>query len=261
MTVSAVINAVDQIGRKRYLELGVAERTTFDVVRAGSKVGVDIVSNGADDVLEMTTDEFFAGLPPEVRFDIVFIDACHNYQQVLRDYNNAAECCPEGIVFLHDMVPPSIEYTAKDLCWDAYKLLGPLMRGEHEVRVMDTLYGLTAVLKPRPVSPHPDWENLSYDEFMAVDLPLISLEQMVHIVGTMKGGPGMMPYILNKKTETIHSSENPCIAVARIREDDRADVPGLDWAAVEQGPWSFCKACFLEPPEPPKAKRVFQRPA
>ncbi|GAG14073.1 unnamed protein product, partial [marine sediment metagenome] len=167
----------------------VARRTTFDAIRAGSKVGVDIVGNGAEDVFEMTTDEFFAGLRPDVRFDVVFIDACHNYQQVLRDYNNAAARCPDGAIFLHDMVPPSIEFTGNDLCWDAYKLLGPLLQHPgHSVKVLDSDYGLTVVLKPQPVVPYKYWAQLSYEEFASMPLSTVSLPEMMAVIAELCQG-------------------------------------------------------------------------
>ena len=180
-TIAELVNAIPDIDQKCYLELGLGMRGTFDAVRAKVKVGVDVVPLGPD-VQQMTTDEFFAALSPDARCDVVFIDACHDYPQVVRDYNNAARCCPEGIIFLHDMVPPSIGYTSKGLCWDAYKLLGPLLQANHTVRVLDSDYGLTLVLKPQPVAPAKRWERLSYEEFAATPLSTVSLSEMMAVI-------------------------------------------------------------------------------
>ena len=180
MTDSAVqiINSLPGIEGKRYLELGVADRQTFDAIRAEKKTGVDIKDAG-DDVYQMTTDEFFMSC--DGRFDVVFIDACHDYLQVLRDYNNAAERC-DGVVFLHDMVPPTEEYTAQHLCSDSYKLLAGLLETSLRVKVLDIDYGLTAVFRPMPLSPSPDLRELEYSEFRAMSLPLVSMDKMLEAV-------------------------------------------------------------------------------
>lgn len=189
-SVVALINSLPPDRRKRYLELGVGGRQTFDAVRAEHKVGVDVAGSGAD-VHKMTTDEFFETISPDKQFDVVFIDACHDYPQVLRDFNNAAVHCARGIVFLHDMVPPSAELTAKHLCSDSFKLLWGFIRENQSVMVLDADFGLTAVLKPQPLEPDPSWGEVTYEQFGQMELPTVSLEEMMRVVAsTVQEGSG-----------------------------------------------------------------------
>ena len=86
----------------RYLEIGCAGNELFDAVMAGCKTGVDPVRGGTH---RMTSDVFFAAHPTE-RFDVIFIDGLHLYDQVRRDVVNAlAALAPGGWIAIHDMLP------------------------------------------------------------------------------------------------------------------------------------------------------------
>ncbi|HEY2178188.1 MAG TPA: class I SAM-dependent methyltransferase, partial [Caulobacteraceae bacterium] len=65
------------------------------------KVGVDPAQGGTH---RMTSDAFFAA--NRDRFDVVFIDGLHTYDQTRRDVVNAlAAVRPGGWIALHDMFP------------------------------------------------------------------------------------------------------------------------------------------------------------
>jgi hypothetical protein len=84
-----------------YLEIGCAENLLFDQVAAARKVGVDPARGGTH---RMTSDAFFAA--NQDRFDVVFIDGLHHYQQVRRDVVNALAVIPAGgWIALHDLYP------------------------------------------------------------------------------------------------------------------------------------------------------------
>jgi hypothetical protein len=84
-----------------YLEIGCAENLLFDQVKADRKVGVDPARGGTH---RMTSDAFFAA--NEERFDVVFIDGLHHYEQVRRDVVNALAVVPAGgWIALHDLYP------------------------------------------------------------------------------------------------------------------------------------------------------------
>src|SRR5260221_8752534 len=69
---------------------------------AKCNVGVDPVSGGTH---RQTSDEYFAG-NPDARFDVVFIDGLHIYDQVRRDLVNALGVVRKGgWIALHDMLP------------------------------------------------------------------------------------------------------------------------------------------------------------
>jgi predicted O-methyltransferase YrrM len=69
-----------------------------------------------------TTDDFFKSKILQ-EIDCVFIDADHSYEQSRIDFLNAFNILTDdGIIFLHDTYPPSIELTSKDRNGDTYKL-------------------------------------------------------------------------------------------------------------------------------------------
>jgi predicted O-methyltransferase YrrM len=99
---SAVVNLlIAQDKNQDYLEIGCASNLLFDTVAASVKVGVDPSQGGTH---RMTSDAFFA--QNRDRFDVVFIDGLHLYEQVRRDVVNAlAVVRPGGWIALHDMFP------------------------------------------------------------------------------------------------------------------------------------------------------------
>ncbi len=85
-----------------YLEIGCASNLLFDSVMARRKTGVDPVSGGTH---RQTSDDFFQE-NPDARFDVVFIDGLHLYDQVRRDLVNSLKCVRKGgWIALHDMLP------------------------------------------------------------------------------------------------------------------------------------------------------------
>ena len=117
-------NYIPGIENKIYLELGVHKGETFTQIRARGKYGIDNQWNTGTHC--MTTDEFFSrfkelGIP---RIDVCYIDACHDFLQVVRDYVNAyAIMKPDGLIICHDLVPPTLKHTDQFNCCDAYRLL------------------------------------------------------------------------------------------------------------------------------------------
>ena len=87
---------------KRYLEIGCAGDELFAAVASEAKIGVDPARGGTH---RMTSDVFFE-THPDARFDVIFIDGLHLYDQVRRDVVNAlAALAPGGWIAIHDMLP------------------------------------------------------------------------------------------------------------------------------------------------------------
>lgn len=82
---------------RRYLEIGVHAGATFHAVTIPQRVGVD--PKFAFDTSRftrpdtrfhaMTSDAYFSRLSFDERFDIIFIDGLHTFEQTLRDFHNA----------------------------------------------------------------------------------------------------------------------------------------------------------------------------
>jgi hypothetical protein len=102
-------------GYQRYLEIGVhTPSVNFDRISAAVKHGVDPAAHGPV-TFPMTSDQFFAELPPDARYDLVFIDGLHLAAQVERDVGNAlAHLAPGGAIVLHDCNPRTRNAQSED---------------------------------------------------------------------------------------------------------------------------------------------------
>ena len=116
---------------ERYLELGVRHGDSlFSVAPLAEEVyAVDIkpfelrYGGLPENVIPFieSTDDFFKRDLPE--FDMVFIDAFHERDQVIRDFDNVLKhVIEDGIIFLHDTYPYGEEMINPELCnncWEA----------------------------------------------------------------------------------------------------------------------------------------------
>ena len=110
-----------------YLELGVEYGINISEVKDLVKtcVGVDINSfdNSSDiEFYQMTTDNFFS--INKRYFDIIFIDANHNFEQVRKDFDNSIRILNKfGIIILHDTDPITSELLEENHCYDSYRIV------------------------------------------------------------------------------------------------------------------------------------------
>jgi hypothetical protein len=161
---STEINQLPQIQEKTYLELGVGNKVNFDLVKCKNKICVDINSS-CNPTYVMTTDEYFEKFKND-KFDIIYVDANHDFDYALRDLNNSFIRC-EKFVMIHDMVPPNINYTAKNRCSDSYKILYYLLKETNlEILTLNTNYGLTFIKMPAQQIDIPEtYKNITFEEF------------------------------------------------------------------------------------------------
>lgn len=124
--------ALDKLGARTYLEIGVASGDCFLRIKAQRKIAVDPAPESnfrsricsvslaqphlqerlhEELLFEMTSDEFFAhhaALFTEQPIDVVLIDGLHTYAQSLQDVLNClAYLSPKGVIVLHDCNPAS----------------------------------------------------------------------------------------------------------------------------------------------------------
>lgn len=117
----------DESSFKSFLELGVGggqcvSQTTRTFWQRN--VAVDITKKQLPSPIEFfhgTTDDFFA--QNKETFDVIFVDACHEYEYVKRDLFNAIPILNEGgIIFMHDTDPLNETLLQSDWCGDGCRV-------------------------------------------------------------------------------------------------------------------------------------------
>ena len=108
-----VEKAVRKIGfdNCKYLEIGVCNGYIFNKLdlKEENKYGVDPDRGGN---YRMTSDQFFSE-NKEKKFDVIFMDGLHHYNQCQRDIINSLKCLNDnGVILIHDMIPTNslVEY-------------------------------------------------------------------------------------------------------------------------------------------------------
>jgi hypothetical protein len=119
-------NLIQDLNYKKYLELGVANAETWNQISCECKLGVDLANNHRWHIPGITclsTDEFFQDLGINKKFDLIYIDACHEKTQVKEDFYNSWNHLNEnGVILLHDVNPPSKEGTSQSAHGDCFEL-------------------------------------------------------------------------------------------------------------------------------------------
>lgn len=141
-----------------YLEIGAAFGGTLRMAAnfCNVVVGVDIkdrinVHLSPDvQVYFMPSDQYFStnlGLPEWMRFDFIYIDGDHSFCQVSQDFFNSLHILnPDGVIALHDSVPPDTKHTDLNFCGEVYKLVRDLRtRTDLQVFTFNIMFGLTLV--------------------------------------------------------------------------------------------------------------------
>ena len=86
-----------------YLEIGCASNKLFSSIFAINKIGVDPESGGT---VRKTSDDFFKS--NKKKFDVIFIDGLHTYDQIRKDIINSLKSLTHkkvSFIALHDMLP------------------------------------------------------------------------------------------------------------------------------------------------------------
>jgi hypothetical protein len=111
---------LDALDASTYLEVGVNRGTTFLAAAARHRIGVDPafmldVDAARDDRTELvsaTSDDFFASLPVDRAFDVVYLDGLHTFEQTYRDLCSSLLHTHARSVILLDDTLPSDPYSA-----------------------------------------------------------------------------------------------------------------------------------------------------
>lgn len=204
---SDVINAIGKSCKALdYLEIGVEAGITFNRVEIPNRVAVDpnfkVTPNQLKgEAVAITSDEYF-DLHPGQRFDLVFVDGLHTFEQSLRDFCRAVQRLrPSGAVIMDDCNPSDdlaalrdhsecirrkIERGDADRNWmgDVYKTV--LWINDYldlSYSYVEGTAGIVVVwFEPRKTKPIFDTIlsliACDYQEFKMLDLPTLSLGEI-----------------------------------------------------------------------------------
>jgi len=116
-----------------YLEIGCFKDETFNQINIKKKIGVDPVSGGN---LRMTSDKFF--IENKEKFDLIFIDGLHVYEQVIKDIFNSIKILKEnGIILVHDCLPRKLWYQTPTRMSDTWN--GDVWKAIVECRTLENI--------------------------------------------------------------------------------------------------------------------------
>lgn len=144
---------------KTYVELGIRKGYTFNQIAplVERAVGIDIEIRDSIirlpnvELLQMTTEE--ASVIWQDPIDFLFIDACHEKKEVLRDFENFSKFVREGtgIIAMHDTHPICKELLSDDKCssaWEAAWFIRQFMWKSFEIfTIPGPFAGLTLLRK------------------------------------------------------------------------------------------------------------------
>jgi len=119
-----VQSLLDLFESPTYLEIGVNEGVTFHAAKAARKVAVDPKfcfehqsrAETSCEYHETTSDIYFGSIAsPLDRFDVIYLDGLHTFEQTLRDLLNALQYRSDlGVVLVDDVLPNSYEASLPD---------------------------------------------------------------------------------------------------------------------------------------------------
>ncbi len=157
----------------KYLEIGVDKNLVFNSIpiSTNNKIGIDPIQGGTH---RMKSRDFFK--KNFDKFDVIFIDGDHNYEQVRYDFIESLKILnPRGIIFLHDVLPRSeLEQTIpqKIDIWtgDVWKLILELIENSKtlEIYIANIDCGV-CMIKPKDnviFGNTINYKNLSYEDFI-----------------------------------------------------------------------------------------------
>jgi len=186
-TTDVIQRLIDKTRARTYLEIGVHQGVSFMPIRIRHKIAVDpkfaitrksrlkwLIMNFANvtaEFHEVTSDAYFARKKSSERFDVVFVDGLHTYEQSLRDVTNSLNNLNKsGVVVIHDCIPPhraaahpsqlsqkqaaelNIPGWTPEWCGDVWKTICYLRSQRNDLRVfvLDCDYGLGIVTRGKP---------------------------------------------------------------------------------------------------------------
>ena len=174
-----------------YLEIGCDKDQSFSRIKINKKVGVDPISGGT---IRDTSDNFF--IKNKDKFDIIFIDGLHHYEQVIKDIYNSLDILNDnGHILIHDCLPRTIAHQAIPRyrgSWngDVWKSIVELRtKSNLEVFTCEIDFGVGVIRKKNNTNPLDikiiDFKKLKFKDYYHNNkefMNVISYEQILKII-------------------------------------------------------------------------------
>jgi hypothetical protein len=202
MTRTDIINNfIQKFGYKSYLEIGTQNPNgNFNQIEIKNKYSVEPFPptglNANDYSFVGTSDKYFDFISPDTKFDIIFIDGLHHYQQVLKDIENALNHLSEnGTIVCHDCLPTTEKMQERDdhggeWTGDVWKAIAKLRIEtiDLDIKVVDTDYGCGIIRRGTNI-PYVTNENYKTYTFFNSNkqelMNVISKEQLLQWINSL----------------------------------------------------------------------------
>ena len=124
---------VNLLGKDRnlseYLEIGIERGFTLEAVKIQSRTGVDpfpMFNVGKArkhmEIYQNTSDDYFSKMGNSNKFDFIYLDGLHTYEQTRRDFENSLKLISsDGFIMVDDTVP-SDEFSANPNQSECYRM-------------------------------------------------------------------------------------------------------------------------------------------
>lgn len=169
---------IEKFGYKSYLEIGTQRPDgNFNKIKADYKFCIEPFPAPSDmEKIDFigTSDEYFESVSPDTKFDIIFIDGLHHYDQVLKDIENSFNHLSDnGTIVCHDCLPYTEKMQERDdhggeWTGDVWKAIA-ILRTEtidNDIKVVNTDYGCGILRKGTNVPYQPLIKNyLNYNYY------------------------------------------------------------------------------------------------
>lgn len=176
LTHTNLLNRIIQkFNYNSYLEIGVhLPQLNFDHIKCDNKIGLDPAPLRTD-IVNSNSDQYFQQLGIHTKFDLIFIDGLHHYEQVIRDIKNALKYLTKtGTIVCHDMLPENeqMQIVPRQVsvwtgdCWKAWAYFR-MTSEDLKMFVVNTDYGLGIIRKgkQRLFEPQKNVSDLDYSFF------------------------------------------------------------------------------------------------
>jgi hypothetical protein len=174
-----------------YLEIGCDKDQSFSRIKINKKIGVDPISGGT---IRDTSDNFF--INNKDKFDIIFIDGLHHYEQVIKDVYNSLDILNDnGHILIHDCLPRTIAHQAIPRyrgSWngDVWKSIVELRtKSNLEVFTCEIDFGVGVIRKKNNINPLDikinDFKKLKFKDYYHNNkefMNVISYDQILKII-------------------------------------------------------------------------------